>query len=468
MRNWQKLVGSAGLLTLMAACNSAPSNTAAVDTGLDTGRIETVAQPSPSSPQPRFVEGQVIVQFRPEASRLTSLSVAGFQLQSQRELGGGEQLMDLTDATPQNRLSTQAVRSTLEVVTALQARSDVEFAQPNYLYYSAAVPNDTYYSYQWHYRSMNLPAAWDLSTGSTSVVVAVLDTGKTNHPDLNGQWIGGYDFVSNASDARDGNGRDSDPTDPGDSQASYHGTHVAGTIAAKTNNGSGVAGVCWNCRVEPVRVLGYQGGSTADIADAIRWASGASVSGVPANPNPAKVINMSLGGDLGVGNTCASSDPTTQNAINLAVGRGTSVVVAAGNSNDDTSHYTPASCNNTITVAATEQRNYRAPYSNYGPAVDVAAPGGDTSADRDGNGYGDGVLSTLKNSSGAYIYSFYQGTSMATPHVAGTVGLMLSRYPSLTPAQVLARLVASATPLSGTACSGGCGAGLIDARKAIQ
>jgi serine protease len=462
MRNWQSLVGSAGLVLLMAACGGAPN--ANVET--DTGRIETVTQGS-SANLPRFVEGEVIVKFRDGSASLTSLSLSGFKLQSTRELGGGEQLMSVTDELGLNRLTTQGARSTLDVVEALKARGDVEFAQPNYLYYPAATPNDTYYNLQWHYPKINLPSAWDLTTGSSSVLVAVLDTGKTAHPDLNSQFVGGYDFVSSSSNARDGNGRDSDATDPGDSQQSYHGTHVAGTIAARTNNGSGVAGVCWNCRVVPVRVLGYSGGSTADIADGIRWASGASVTGVPANPNPAKVINMSLGGDLGAGNTCATADAVTQNAINTAVSRGTTVVVAAGNSNADTSRFTPASCNNTVTVAATDTRNYRAPYSNYGPAVDVAAPGGDTSIDRNGDGYVDGVLSTLRNSSG-YIYSFYQGTSMATPHVAGVVGLMLSRSPSLTPSNVLTRLKNSATPLSSTACSGGCGSGLIDARKAIQ
>jgi serine protease len=230
---------------------------------------------------------------------------------------------------------------------------------------------------------------------------------------------------------------------------------VAGTIAAKTNNGSGVAGVAFNAKIVPVRVLGKCGGYTSDIADAIIWASGGSVAGVPANANPARVINMSLGG----GGAC---DTTTQNAINSARSRGTVVVVAAGNENTDASSSNPANCAGVVTVAATNRSGGRAYYSNYGTVVDVAAPGGDVRTT------GGGILSTLNAGTtvpGADSYAFYQGTSMATPHVAGVVALMLAKTPSMTPDQVESTLKSTSRAFPAS-CSG-CGAGLVDANAAL-
>lgn len=437
------------MLGLLAACSTGSGPQADFEVGDVTWDASAT-----------YVPGEVIVKFKDQVS-LSSLSQSlGVQVQTVRELSGGELLLAAD-------LGAQSVSGVPALVEALSARPDVLYAQPNYLYYPMAVPNDPNYRFQWHYPKIGLPAAWDLTTGTSSVVVAVLDTGSTAHPDLNGTFVGGYDFISSRTNARDNNGRDSNPTDPGDAQRSYHGTHVAGTVAARSNNGVGVAGVCWNCKVLPVRVLGYSGGSTADIIDGMRWSAGMSVSGVPANANPAKVLNLSLGGSLGSG-TCSVNDVATQNAVNDVVARGVTVVVAAGNSNADARNFTPASCNNVITVAATETRNYRAPYSNFGSTVEIAAPGGDTSIDRNADGYVDGVLSTLLNSRGQYVYSFYQGTSMATPHVAGLVGLMLSRNPSLTPAQVLSKLQSTATPFVSGACTQGCGAGVINAAAAVQ
>ncbi|MBB6097518.1 serine protease [Deinobacterium chartae] len=437
-----------------------------------------VTQPAAEAQRPdapEVVPGELIIKYR-EGMAQQSAQLAGLSLSAVRALSGGETLVRVSGGGlgAQSILSAQA---TLDAVERLreQAGDAIEYVQPNYIYRALAVPNDPYYSLQWHYPAMNLPAAWDITTGANSPVVAVIDTGQLNHPDLAGRFVAGYDFISNTSTAGDGNGRDSDPTDVGDAAVcngqqqpnSWHGTHVAGTIGAATNNGVGVAGVNWNARIQHARVLGKCGGSTADIIDAIRWTSGMTVSGVPANATPAKVINMSLGGYLG--SSCAASDPATQAAINDAVARGVTVVVAAGNSNDNAGLYTPASCNNTVTVAATETRNYRAPYSNYGSAIDVAAPGGDTSADRNGDGYADGVLSTLRDASGtAYNYAFYQGTSMATPHVAGVVSLMYAVRPGITPAQVLSTLQSTAKPLSSTQCAQGCGSGLVDAYAAVN
>ena len=339
---------------------------------------------------------------------------------------------------------------------------NVEYVQVDALMQPLMTPNDTRYAEQWHYfeatGGLNLPTAWDKATG-TGAVVAVIDTGITTHSDLGANVVAGYDFISDLTVARDGNGRDADPSDPGDSttgQSSWHGTHVAGTVAAVTNNAKGVAGVAFNARVMPVRVLGVGGGYTSDIADGIIWSSGGAVSGVPANSNPAEVINMSLGGS-------GACDATTQSAIDGAVSRGTVVVVAAGNSNADVVNFNPANCNNVIAVASNDRQGNRASYSNYGTKIDVTAPGGETATTANG------VLSTLNagtTSPGAESYAFYQGTSMAAPHVAGVVALMQSAKVQ-TPATVESQLKSTARALPGT-CSGGCGAGIVNASAAID
>lgn len=351
----------------------------------------------------------------------------------------------------------------------------VEYAEPDRILHPLLTPNDTQYGQQWHYfeatGGLNLPAAWDKSTGS-GVVVAVIDTGYRPHADLAANVVAGYDMIADTFVANDGNGRDSDARDPGDAvsagecgggepvqdeSSSWHGTHVAGTVAAVSNNGSGVAGVAFGAKVQPIRVLGKCGGYTSDIAAGILWASGGTVSGLPANPTPARVINMSLGG----GGAC---DATSQNAINAARSRNTVVVVAAGNSNANAANFSPASCAGVITVAATNRSGGKAYYSNFGTIVDVAAPGGDVRASA-----ANGILSTLNAGStgpGADNYAWYQGTSMAAPHVAGVAALMLAKTPSLTPDQVEAKLKSSARPFPAT-CSG-CGTGIVDANAAVD
>lgn len=232
---------------------------------------------------------------------------------------------------------------------------------------------------------------------------------------------------------------------------------MAGTVAAVTNNAKGVAGTAFNAKVMPVRVLGRGGGYTSDIADGITWASGGTVSGVPtlSAANAADVINMSLGGS-------GSCDTLTQNAINGAVSRGVTVVVAAGNSNANVANFSPASCNNVVAVASVTSASARSSFSNYGALIDVSAPGS-------------GILSTLNSGTqgpGAESYASYNGTSMAAPHVAGAVALAQSRrlalgLPLWTPAEVEANLKSTAYALSG-ACSGGCGAGIINAKALVD
>jgi serine protease len=348
----------------------------------------------------------------------------------------------------------------------------VEYAEPDRVAHPAFVPNDTRYNEQWHYfhslGGINLQAAWDLSTGS-GVRVAVLDTGYRPHADLNANIVGGYDFITDPARANDLGGRDSSALDPGDwtvagqcspgsspTNSSWHGTHVAGTIAAVTNNGTGVAGVAFNSRVVPVRVLGRCGGDVSDIADAIVWAAGGAVPGVPANPNPARVLNLSLAGGGGCG-------PTYQNAIDTARALNSVIVIAAGNDNADAANTAPANCVGVITVAATNLAGSKAGYSNFGATVEIAAPGGEVSPNQN-----QGVLSTLNTGAlipGSDSYQFYQGTSMATPHVAGVAALMLALNPSFTPDQVLQVLQATARSFPGT-CSQ-CGSGIVDAAGAV-
>lgn len=374
--------------------------------------------------------------------------------------------------------SRMSLEEAQAIAEQLKTLPEVEYAEPDQILQHTLSPNDPYYSSQWHYYGtygINAPAAWDITTGNASIVVAVIDTGITSHTDLAGRTVAGYDFISDVWTANDGNGRDNDPSDPGDwvaanncyfgsgaSNSSWHGTHVAGTIGAKSNNSLGVAGINWNSKVQPVRVLGKCGGYMSDIIDGMKWASGLSVSGVPANSTPAKVINLSLGGS-------GSCSATLQTAINSIVANGTIVVIAAGNENDNAANYNPGNCANVITVAATDSGGYRAYYSNYGSSVEIAAPGGAQSYYNDPNG----ILSTLNSgtttpSSETYVY--YQGTSMATPHIAGIVSLMVSVNPYLSPSLALQILqnTATAFPAGSTCNTAICGRGIANAAAAVD
>ncbi|WP_345585969.1 S8 family peptidase [Streptomyces prasinosporus] len=391
---------------------------------------------------------------------------AGEALSFERRLGTGAALVDLGDELKGGSLQ--------DVIDAFEADPDVAYVDRDIRMYATAAPNDTYYGRQWDFfestAGMNVQNAWDGGATGRGVNVAVIDTGYVTHSDLGANIVPGYDFISDAANARDGGGRDGNPRDEGDwsaanecysgsqpSDSSWHGTHVAGTVAAVANNGKGVTGVAYNAKVQPVRVLGKCGGSTADIADAIVWASGGSVPGVPANSTPADVINLSLGGS-------GSCQSVTQNAINGAVGRGTTVVVAAGNSNANASGFTPANCGNVVNVAAGDREGNRASYSNYGSIVDITAPGGETAVSS-----ANGILSTLNSSAttpGTENYEAYQGTSMATPHIAGLAALMYEKDPAITPSRVESLIKNNARALPGT-CSGGCGYGLADAARTL-
>ncbi|MGW8600820.1 S8 family serine peptidase [Streptomyces sp. NPDC055893] len=432
---------------------------------------------------------KVIVTYKSKAAEAGSNTAAksdtaekaaktGEKLSFERRLAGGGALVDLGDSATKQDVT--------EVMAAFRADPSVASVEPDIRAYAMAVtPNDTDYTKQWDLfeptGGMNVPAAWDKTTGS-GVTVAVIDTGYAAHSDLATNVVSGYDFISTSADARDGNGRDADAKDEGDwnatdnecgtgskaSNSSWHGTHVAGTIGAVTNNTKGIAGIAYNAKIQPVRVLGKCGGSSADIADAITWASGGSVPGVPANATPAKVINLSLGGASA---TCPS---VYQTAINGAVARGTTVVVAAGNSNANASGFTPANCANVINVASTSREGNRSYYSNFGAIVDVAAPGGETRRSTDTPGTvttpENGIYSTLNSGAttqSAENFKPYQGTSMAAPHIAGLAALLKSAKSTLTPAEIESAIKANARPLPGT-CTGGCGTGIADSAKTVD
>jgi serine protease len=307
----------------------------------------------------------------------------------------------------------------------------VIFAEPNYAVRALAVPNDEAYVTQWHYPLINLPAAWDMTTGVAEVIVAVIDTGiLSGHPDLASQLVPGYDFIRDPENAGDGNGIDSNPEDVSDGGAlggnSFHGTHVSGTIAAASNNGIGVAGVAWNARVMPLRTLGADGGTSYDVSQAVRYAAGLTNDSDTVPEQAADIINLSLGGG-----GFSQSEQALYTEVRNA---GVMVVAAAGNDASSVPSY-PASYQGVISVSAVDIQGRIAPYSNFGAEVDIAAPGGDNGGDLNGDGYPDGVLSTGGSSTG-FVYSFLAGTSMATPHIAGVLALMKSVNADLSPEDI--------------------------------
>ena len=365
--------------------------------------------------------------------------------------------------------------------------------------------------------SINAEGAWDLTVGSPSMAVAVLDTGvRTDHPDLQANLLPGYDMIGagNSSSssvvlavANDGDLADPDASDPGDwvsqaevdsrrlgadctadaiSPSSWHGTHVAGLIAAQGNNGIGIAGTSWTTKIVPIRVLGKCGGYDSDILAGMNWAVGTAVPGLPANPNPARVLNMSLGG---VG---ACDNDLYVQAIANANARGAVVVVAAGNSAGEPVD-NPGNCPGALAVTGLRHIGTKVGFSSMGPEVAIGAPGGNCvnlqgaclypMLSTTNSGSEGPALNTYSNTSAAV------GTSFATPLVAGTVALMLARNPALTPTEVRELLTRTARPYPSTGSdattlqcpaprsgvevlecyctTSTCGAGMLDARAAV-
>ena len=431
---------------------------------------------------------QIIVKFREQGSinRIESdgvvevnrlSSVAGVALTYVRPMSGGSHVFSIPATINRAGLTN--------ILDKLNALPEVVYAEPDHIMQHTTIPNDTLFPEQWHYFApsagsfgINLPPAWELIQGLPddlpSVVVAVIDTGITDHIEFADQTVPGFDFIKDELVANDGDGRDPDPSDPGDwitaeesaegffqgcpvRDSSWHGTHVAGIIAAATNNNDGVAGINWTAKILPVRVLGKCGGYSSDIVDGMRWAAGLSVPGVPDNENPAKVLNLSLGGP----GPCSVS---IQNAITDINAVGATMVAAAGNNSVDASGFQPANCHGVITVAATNKAGHKASYSNFGTIVDISAPGGDSSA---------GILSTVDSGTKGPIgdtYDWYIGTSMAAPHVSGVASLLYALDDSLQSHQVIQILQSSVTPFAaGSSCTtSNYGSGIVNALSALQ
>lgn len=411
-------------------------------------------------------------------------------------------------ATPDlEKIKEDPVLATECVVKVLQDSGDYQYVEKDYIFTNqmlkkptqpkpvtviSGAPNDPLFGLQWHFKDngaangqsaggAGFSGFWSKAKdkGSRDVVVAVVDTGlQMNHPDIKGSpnLAPGFDMVSDPLMGNDGDGRDTDPNDPGDkcepndpkTSDTFHGTHVAGTIGvASTNNSAGVAGGNWDVTIVPVRALGRCGGKLSDINDAIRWAAGTvpgrGAGGVEIwNSNPADIINLSIG----LFEPCPAS---MQAAINDATAAGAIVVAAAGNARVDVKYFAPGGCDNVISVAANDARGVLTPYSNYGAKVSIMAPGGDMSRDDDKDGRPDGVLSTKFSKNcidpakpGASVaqcyYSYENGTSMAAPHVSAALALLKAKYPSAVPSDLRSKLLSSSMPRTETQCSGKCSA----------
>jgi serine protease len=418
--------------------------------------------------------------------------VKGF---AHRHLSGDHRLM---------RFAKPLQGSDLEdTMRRLRLHPDVVSVEPNVRVPLAQIPNDTSFAQQWHLGSrtgaaaaLNMSSTWAITTGTSSVTVAVLDTGVLrNHPDIQamgGRLLAGYDFVEDVDNANDGNGRDADPSDPGDwvtsaealspafagcdrADSSWHGSFIIGQIGAASNNNLGIAGLNWNANILPVRVSGKCGALLSDILDGMRWAAGLPVAGVPNNTNPARVINLSFGGDQ----ACSSS---YQTVIDELAARGTLVVVAAGNGSGAQSRQLkrPADCRGVMAVGAVQRDGLKTAYSFVGANMALMTTGGH------GNSTNTLLLST--DNAGltvpaAHIYDYKSGTSFSAPIAAGVASLMLAINPALTPDALIARMKASSTAhvnLAGfpsctssdtVACNcttSVCGAGLLNPQAAVE
>lgn len=389
---------------------------------------------------------------------------------------------------------------------------------------SGLVPSDTLYASQWWLQTLtperagvgDFSSAWLRSTGNplsgASAVVAVLDSGITSHPELNPRLLPGWDFVSNPVYSKDGNGRDNDPQDPGDAisdadraanpaafsacppalRSTWHGTVIAGQLAAVSNNAEGVAAGNWVARVVPVRIAGQCGAAVGDIIDGMRWAAGLPVDGAPVNPNPARVIVVGYGGidpcDANSSDTAIAATARLYEAALAEVRQaGALVVAAAGNQRGTVGR--PASCRGAFGVTALNREGFKAAYANFGGALDLATAGGDAGSGGTCDAeLGDaGLLSTGnlgQTTVGAAGYTSASGTSFAAPAVAAAATLMLAVNPGLSVEQIedglrrSARPFTQALPLGECSLAGNrtrctcttqtCGAGMLDVPEALS
>jgi serine protease len=427
---------------------------------------------------PAFVANEIILEFSPSADEGVHDAIndalgrsEGIQLSFRhRDTSRATlaQVQPIGAAGPQlstvmedlQSLSPRAYETldTLRTIQRLSQQPGIQRAEPNFLLSAEAEPNDPGYGEQWHFEAVQLSAAWHTTTGvradGEDIVVAVLDTGVyLGHEDLRAKMMAGYDFQEGDADPDDYN------TDGG---SSWHGTHVAGTIAASTDNSTGVAGVSWAAKILPVRVIGDAGGTSYNVIQGVRFAAGLSNDSGTLPSQTADVINLSLGG--------GGYSSIEQNLYSEVSANGIFVVAAAGNENSEEPRY-PASYDKVLSVSATSCDNSLASYSSYGPTVSIAAPGGDS---RNCGIFSSGrILSTVGTGSGATrsaAYGAMMGTSMAAPHVSGIIGLMLARYPELTFTQ-FSHLLTNGDITEDLGAEGRddqFGYGLINAEKAVQ
>jgi len=393
---------------------------------------------------PQWVPGEIIVKYK-----------AGVSADVIRDLNKdhGGSVLSLSQRGQFRRLRIPRNKSVWQMVDIYKKNPNVEYVEPNFIIQALLSPNDPYYSFQWHldnntYGGIHMSSAWDVHTGDPGVIVAIVDSGIAYEnfgkrykraPDLaDTSFVPGFDFINNDTHPNDDNS---------------HGTHVAGTVAQSTNNAKGVAGIAFNTSLMPVKVLNKNGsGSSATVADGIYFAA----------DNGAAVINLSLG----------SSSPSTtiENALAYAYNKGVTIVCAAGNEfQSGNAPLYPAAFNDyCIAVSATRYDETKSYYSNTGSYVDIAAPGGDLTVDQNNDGYGDGVLQqTFGNKPSDFGYWFFQGTSMATPHVAGVAALLIAK--GITgPANVRAALESSAEDKGTAGWDEVFGHGLLDAAAAFN
>jgi len=453
------------------------------------------------SPADASVRARVIVKLRADSELLPKVGAPGAALRPMHAKALGQRLgIALDDGAPVAE-RTQVVFGNDQTSEALAQRlagqADVEYAVPDRRRHILTAPNDPLYATggangpavgQWYLRapdgvvasSINIEPAWSVTQGNPAIVVADIDTGvRYEHPDLlavaaGGKLLPGYDMVSEVDVANDGDGRDADASDPGDwvtakeaghpgpffncdvVDSSWHGTQVSGIIGALTNNGIGMAGVGPNVQILPVRVLGKCGGFDSDIIAGMLWAAGLAVPGAPPNPTPARVLNLSLGGD-------EACPVTYQDAINQITGLGAVIVVSAGN---DAGHAasTPANCAGVISVAGLRHAGTKVGFSNLGLDVAIGAPAGNCINITEGSPCLYPILTTSNAGTTDPTTSIYTdsfnaslGTSFSAPLVSGVAALMLSVNASLTPQQVKTVLQTTSRPFPTTGGDNGDG-----------
>ena len=504
------------LIGVLVALSIASTQAAAA-----TSERNPVLKHSPAATDP--TEQRILVKLRSSAAASAHVQAQSVRVKTNATMQGlatrasltFKESREITNGLHLLKVQPAAGEPIEATIARLRADSAVETAEVDQRRFAHAVPNDPLFTGQWYEQAtqaagIDAITAWDTTTGSNNVVIAELDTGvRYDHPDLlmagaNGKLLPGYDFVSDAAIANDGDGRDADASDPGDfistadaatatfsgctvENSSWHGTRVAGILGALSNNATGITGITWQPKILPVRVLGKCGGSDSDILDAMRWAAGLHVTGIPDNAHPAQIINMSLGGT----GACTAAEQTV---INEVVATGVTLVISAGNEGGPVD--SPANCAGVAGIAGLRNVGTKVGFSSLGPEVALASPGGncinasgaclfsiDTTINNGTtspgtNGYTDQMFPNL-------------GTSFSAPIVTGITGLMISVNANLKPAQVIARLkegaktfpvssdttvVACHVPASATDLQTGecncttstCGAGMANAPGALK